>query len=149
MGSAHDQFNETRAPARTLRCVADSRRRATGDDGAGLFGLATGVLVFLILLLFAMQVLLGLYARTVTAGAAFDAANYLARHPGGEKEALELVRSQINPASLQQGTGPVSVDGEFVTYQVQVNPPTSLTGDWWAGSNAITRQARVRVERPR
>src|SRR4051794_36856703 len=104
-----------------------------GDTGAGLFSLAIGFLVFMIMVAFAMQVLLGLFARTVTAGAAFDAAQYLARHPGDDPGALQVVNNEINPTSIDHASN-VSTDANFVDYEVQVHAPTFLSGEWWQGS---------------
>lgn len=52
--------------------------RRGGDRGAGVLSAAFGLLVFLLLLLFAVQVVHGLYATSVVTGAAYDAARTVA-----------------------------------------------------------------------
>jgi Flp pilus assembly protein TadG len=54
-----------------------------GERGAGLFSTAFGFTVFLIFLLFAVQVLFGLYARTTVTAATADLANRIARDAPG------------------------------------------------------------------
>ena len=51
---------------------------SAAERGAGVFGAAFGLLVFFLLLLFAVQLLLGLYATSVVTGAAYDAAREVA-----------------------------------------------------------------------
>lgn len=58
------------------------------ERGAGLIGTLAGVTVFLVLLLFAVQVLFNLYAKSVITGAAFDAARMVASE-GGDIAAVE------------------------------------------------------------
>lgn len=55
-----------------------TRSGANGEEGAGLLSALVGVVVFLILLLFGAELLLGLYARSVVTAAAFDAARIAA-----------------------------------------------------------------------
>ena len=59
-----------------------------GERGAGLLPTVAGVAVFLVLLLFAVQVLLNLYATSVVTGAAYDAARTVAA-TGGDPMAVE------------------------------------------------------------
>src|SRR3954470_18723888 len=66
----------SRAPARAADAPV---RRCDQERGAGLIGTAFGVAIFLLFLLFAVQVLLGLYTTSVVTSTALDAANRLAR----------------------------------------------------------------------
>lgn len=50
------------------------RARTSSDDGAGLLSTSVGVLVFLALLLLAVQVVFALYATSTLTAAAWDAA---------------------------------------------------------------------------
>jgi hypothetical protein len=140
-----DEQGQGRSPAST--------GRARGDAGAGLVGLIAGTLIFLTFLLFACHLLLNLYARSIVAGAAFDGAQYVARHGGGTDEATvtgarAVVAGQVGNANLLS-TRPVS-DGDFVEYTVEIKAPRVMARSVlpWT-SDSITRTARVRVEKPR
>lgn len=63
------------------------------DAGAGLVGTLAGVAVFLVLLLFAVQVLLNLYATSVVTAAAFDAAREVAA-AGGDRRAVAAAEAK-------------------------------------------------------
>ena len=54
------------------------RNGATPERGAGLVGTVAGITVILVLLLFATQVLVDLYARSAVTAAAYDAARQVA-----------------------------------------------------------------------
>ena len=54
------------------------------ERGAGILGTVIGTGVFLLLLLFAVQVLVGLYTRSVVTAATFDAAKAVAGADGGD-----------------------------------------------------------------
>jgi hypothetical protein len=129
----------------------DCRAPGRGDEGTGLFGTSMGILVFLIMMFFAVHVLIGLYSRSVVAGAAFDGAQYLARH-GRDKEGaaenvvrLQVARARVRPVRDTDA----GFEADFVEYAVEADAPTFLSGPWWTGSNTIVRRARVRVERVR
>ena len=63
----------------TIRSTpALARPTPTVDRGTGLIATLVGSLVFLLFLLFAVQVLIGLYARSVVTAAAYDAARAVA-----------------------------------------------------------------------
>src|SRR4051794_3414168 len=81
--------------------------RCRGDAGTGLVSLLGGVLVFLVFLLFACHLLIGLYARSVVAGAAFDGAQHLARHEQDVDGASRLVRAELGGADILHA-GPTS-----------------------------------------
>jgi hypothetical protein len=65
--------------------VSASRRTSTtsGESGAGLLSSIVGVTVFLVLLLFAVQLALNLYATSAITTVAFDAAREVAGSDGG------------------------------------------------------------------
>jgi hypothetical protein len=54
------------------------------EAGTGLLGSIVGVTVFLVLLLFAVQLVLNLYATSAVTGVAFDAARIVAGEAGGD-----------------------------------------------------------------
>jgi hypothetical protein len=136
------------------RSPSSAGLRGRGDAGAGLVGLLGGVLIFLIFLLFACHLLIGLYARSVVAGAAFDGAQYLARHDGqagAGAGAFQTVQTQLASApGLRAGpTTPVG-DTDHVEYTVEIDAPRILSKQWVPGMpDTIRRTARVRIERRR
>ena len=72
--------------ARTTLPTALRSASRRDDRGTGLIGTVFGVMVFLVLLLFAVQVLFNLYATSVVTAAAFDAAHQVA-DAGGDPAA--------------------------------------------------------------
>jgi hypothetical protein len=124
-------------------------RRGEDDSGAGLIGLVGSVLVFLVFLLLATQLLVGLYARSVVAGAAFDGAQYVARHQGaGDAGARQTVQTEVGATLVSAGVS--RRDAEGVEYTVVVSAPRFLSKAWLPGSaDTITRTARARIERRR
>jgi hypothetical protein len=128
---------------------ARERFRCRGDGGSGLFSLMASFTVFMLLLLFAAHVLIGLYARSMAAGAAFDGAHYLAQHGGdGEVGARTTVENLLGASLID--ARPTYRDDEYVEYTVVVQAPSFLSQRWLPGwSNTIERTARARLERPR
>lgn len=63
--------------------------RRQSEAGTGLFSIVVGVLVFLILLLLAVQVAFALYARSAVGAAAFDAARVVAGSDAGATAAAQ------------------------------------------------------------
>jgi hypothetical protein len=72
------------------------------ERGAGIFGTAFGLLVVLVLLLFAVQVLQDLYATSVVTGAAHDAARTVAGYDNADDRsaaaaaAEQVLRSRLD-----------------------------------------------------
>lgn len=62
--------------------------RPDGDDGTGLVSAFIGFTIFLVLLLFAAQVLVRLYATSALTATAFDAAREVASTPGDPVSAV-------------------------------------------------------------
>ena len=69
--------------------------RVRGDEGAGLIGTIAGVLVFLAFLLFAVQLLVGLYATSAVTSAAFDGARLVA---GSRTDHADRTRGRPGPS---------------------------------------------------
>jgi hypothetical protein len=63
--------------------------RLRGARGTALFSTAIGVLVFLVFLMFAVQLLFSLYASSVVTAVASDAAHRFAAAPGSSPAAIE------------------------------------------------------------
>lgn len=134
---------------------ATSSRRA-GEDGAGIIGSIVGVLIFLLLLLFAVQVVVGLYATTVVSAAAYDAAKSVAgadaaRAPAAQADAEVTARRQIGAMGRRTEFSWAGTDADAVRLAVTAPRPTllpaALTGP--IGLGDIVRRVRVRVERVR
>lgn len=91
---------------------AARRRRTRGDAperGAGVFASAFGFTVFLILLLFTVQVLFGLYARTTVTAVAAD----LAQDAANEGADLTAARMAAYAAEGRRRLGGYGDDAEF------------------------------------
>lgn len=65
------------------------------ERGAGVFGTAFGLLVVLVLLLFAVQVLQDLYATSVVTGAAHDAARTVAGYDSADDRSAAAVEAEL------------------------------------------------------
>lgn len=133
--------------------------RWTADRGAGLLSTAAGVLVFLVFLLFAVQLLFGLYASSTVTAVANDAAQ---RAAAAGAPPFEVIESDAR-ASL----GRVGDDAEFtwtlddtdgdgvddtVVLQVIAAPPrlvpTSIGSATGFGDIRRTVRARLEAFRP-
>ena len=143
----------TRSPRSASR--AQTRRRriaAAGDErGGGPLSAWFGLVVFLALLLFAVQVLYNLYATSVVTSVAFDAARRVAAAEGGpaavapaEAEARQALGRYGERVSFEW-----AVDADLVALRVRATNPSFLlpaqAGPVVFGD--IDRTVRVRVER--
>ena len=104
--------------------AADAHR---GEGGGGVVGTFVGVLVFLVLLLFASQVLLGLYTTSVVTAATYDAAKTVAGADAGGAAAARA-DAESNARSQLGGLG------------------QSVHFDWAPGTEAV--RLTVRARRP-
>ena len=131
-------------------------RRAHGSTGAGLLSTAAGVVVFLVFLLFAVQLLFGLYASSTVTAVANDAATRAAsaRAPSLEvieAEARESLGQIGDEASFDWALDDADGDGEddTVVLEVVATPPrlipASIGGS--IGLDEVRRVVRVRAER--
>lgn len=136
--------------SRTTRC--------RDDRGAGLIGLIGSVVVFLALMLFAVQILVNLYATSVATGAAYEGARQVAgaridhSDPGAVDEARSRAEDHVRNLLGRAGDEAIvdwsrSTDDE-VALRIQIQPPRF----GWPGIGArtgfgrIDRTVRVRVE---
>lgn len=133
----------------------------TGDDaGTGLIGTISGFLVFLALMLFAVQTLLGLYTRSVVTDAAHEGARRVAgarvdqTDPAAQAWARTVAEAEVRRMLGRFGDG-VQLDwsastDDSVALRVQAQPPGFL---WDAlrgpGSALVDRTVRVRIEETR
>jgi hypothetical protein len=139
--------------------LARQRRTRTADEGGtGLVGSLFGVTAFLLLLLFAVQVLVGLYTTTVVTSAATDAANELSHTTDPTNRASQQAATDHATARLgafAQRPGGFSLewtgtDGDDVVVTVHARKMTLLPAAFGSAlGNRIDRTIRVRVERLR
>lgn len=89
--------------------AARPRAASRTDRGTGLFSTAFGFTVFLVFLLFTVQVLFGLYARTTVTAVASD----LAQRAANEGSALTEARFDDYVAEARRRLGRYGDDAEF------------------------------------
>jgi len=133
------------------------RPRVNTDDGAGLISTAAGVVVFLVFLLFAVQLLFGLYASSMVTAVANDAASRaasadappLATIEADARDSLgEVGRTASFDWDLEDADGDGALDTvvlEVVTRPPRFIPP-SIGGS--IGLDEVRRTVRVRAEQP-
>jgi hypothetical protein len=131
--------------------VPDGSREA----GAGLLSTVAGVVVFLVFLLFAVQLLFGLYASSTVNAVANDAA---VRAASADAPPLEVIEAQAREtlgevgesADFRWATDDVDRDGaaDTVVLEVVTRPPRfiprSVGGS--IGLDEVRRTVRVRLE---
>lgn len=131
--------------------------RRPADRGAGLFSTVAGVVVFILFLLFAVQLLFGLYATSTVNAVANDAAVHaavanpppLAVIEGRARASLGQVG---DTASFAWSADDTDDDGEpdTMVLEVRARPPRFLPQSISraAGLAEIRRTVRVRIEEP-
>jgi hypothetical protein len=140
-----------RRPRRTTRSPRSASRSVRDERGGGPLSAWFGFVVFLGLLLFAVQVLYNLYAASVVTSVAFDAARRVAAAEAGSG-AVGPAEAEARQALGRYGervTFEWAVDGDVVALRVRAENPTFLLPAQ-AGPVAfgdIDRTVRVRVER--
>lgn len=136
------------------------RRTAPSERGAGLIGTIGGVLVFLVLLSFAVQLLFNLYATSAISAAAHDAA-HIAAEGSIDRTDPAQVDAQVSEAEAhartvlgrygEQVEFRWDVDAEWVRLTVVGQHPdlaiSQVSGAF--GLNRVERTIEVRVEQPR
>jgi hypothetical protein len=124
--------------------------RPGGEEGTGLLGSIVGMTVFLVLLLFAVQLALNLYATSAVTGVAFDAARVVAG-AGGGVEAVSTAEANARAvlADFESGGGRLdfewSVAEDVVEVRVRARRPSLLPGVPLP-FEAVDRSVRVRRE---
>ena len=132
------------------------RRGARDEGGAGVVGTLIGAGVFVLLLLFAVQVLLGLYTTSVVTAATYDAAKAVAGADAGgslaaRADAVANAKSQLgaygDKVSFDWGGTTADVVELTARGPKPSFLPATLTGP--AGLGDVVRTVRVRVEKVR
>lgn len=131
----------------------------SGDRATGVFGTAFGFTVFLIFLLFTVQLLFGLYVRTTVTAVATDLAQLAAnegpssatpeRRAFYEDEARRRLGDYGDDATFEFSLVDVDADGRDDTVAVRVDAslPTLLPARWVPGSpTTFQRTMRARLE---
>jgi hypothetical protein len=125
------------------------------EAGTGVISSITGVFVFLVLLLFAVQVTYDLFATSAVSAAAYDAARVVAGADAqGRASATTDAEAQARRVLGRYGdrvTFTWRVDADWVELQVvAVNPgflPVAIRRP--LGADVVDRTIRIRVERLR
>lgn len=136
------------------------RRRAGGEAGTGLIGSVAGLLVFLALLLFAVQTLIALYTRSVVTDAAHQAVRSVAGARVDHSDPVAVAearrRAEVEVRQLLGGAGDdVQLDWsastpDTVALTVRAEPPSFLWSALrspWRG--LVERTVRAQVEQVR
>jgi len=133
----------------------------SAERGAGLVGLLGGFVVFLAFLLFAVQLLVHLYATTLVTAAAHDAAGRVAgaavdhQDPvavaGARADAEQGARADLGGFADEVHIDWSGSDADTVVLHVRARPPRVMLGGLAddVGLGEIDRTVRVRVERAR
>lgn len=123
-------------PQRALTAPATER-------GSGLLSTLAGITVFLVLLLFALQVLVNLYCSSVVTAAAFDAARQVASNPAGETDAIARAQRLAGPKAEFQ----VQVADDVVAVHVHAENKNFFFGGLnLSALQTVDRTVRVRRE---
>src|SRR5579871_1178399 len=121
-----------RATSTTKSTRALARPTPTAEQGAGLVATLIGAVVFLLCLLFAVQVLVGLYANSVITAAAYGAARAVAGggafgDAGGQEATVAAAeaaaRSNLGAIGSRADFNWQEVDGDRVVLEVRVAMP--------------------------
>ena len=132
----------------------------SAESGAGLLGTLLGVTTFLVLLLFAVHVVVNLYAASTVTAVAFDAAREVAGADGGrgaervaEARARRVLGRAGQPDVLQLAWAYPSTDGDgqpdLVELHVRAESPSRFLPGVALPLSSVDRTIRVRLERPR
>ena len=151
-----------RAPGHAPQHPAPGCRQSpsVGESGTGLIGTSAGVAVFLIFLLFAVQLTLNLYATSTVTAAGFDAARTVASRrvdhanraevAAAQAAATETLRTMLGETGRHADVS-WTVGTEVVRLRLVVDAPGVLPSELagGAGPRRIDRTFVVRIEQPR
>lgn len=122
-----------------------------GDQGAGLLSTVVGVLVFLLLLLLAVQVMVGLYTTSTVTAAAWDAARIASGSDAADRSRSRLDAERHLREVLGDFGDRVHVswveDTDAVVLRVRAANPTFLPGPVRRAMRLDVIDRTVRVQR--
>ncbi|MFL6204626.1 MAG: hypothetical protein ACJ739_04690 [Acidimicrobiales bacterium] len=130
--------------------------RAPSEEGAGLLSSAAGVVVFLVFLMFAVQLLFGLYSSSTITAVANDAATRAASANAPPLDVIEAeARASLGEvgktASFRWDVDDADGDGtsDTVVLEVVARPPRFIPRSLGntIGVEEVRRVVRVRAER--
>jgi hypothetical protein len=133
---------------RSARSAADDSRH---EHGTGVISSIFGLLVVLVLLLFAVQVVYDLYATSAVTAAAYDAARVVAGGDGG-RNTTAAAEDDARRAVGRYGerlTFTWTVDPDVVALRVRARNPGFLPASLRRplGVDVVDRTVRLRTER--
>jgi len=126
------------------------------ERGAGVIGTSAGFLVFMLLMLMAVQVLFNLYANTIVTAAAHDAARSVAsfsageepcdRVPAANRELVDSLGDYADAAVISLAW--VCDGGDVVVLSISALHPTVLPERMRGllGLGSLEREITIRVE---
>jgi hypothetical protein len=142
--------------------VTDARTSATprvlGDGGTSLLTASLALTIFLVFLLFAVQLLVNLYEGSVVTDVAFDGAHQVASHRVDHDDPAAVERARLHAEDKMRALlGPQGQratfdwsqsDDEQVALRLQLDTPHFEIAGFGRALpfNHIDRTARVRVE---
>ena len=119
-----------RAPTASRDGLGRRVRRRPMSRGVGLFGLVGGLFVFLLLMLFAVQLTFNLFARSQVTAAGYDAARDVAGYDNDLARAAAATGAEARLRQMLGGMGREIVvtwdlgDPDVVRLRLQVRPPS-------------------------
>lgn len=133
-----------------------TRRCNRGERGAGVYGLSAGILMFLLILFFAVQLTFNLYARSHVSSAGFAAARAVAGYRSDDRRAAAAAEAEaVLRERLGSGGGAALVEWDLsrpdvvrlrVAFEVPSIAPERIAGA--IGLGEIDRTFEVHVEEP-
>ena len=125
----------------------------TSESGTGMVASVVGVTAFLVLLLFAVQLALNLYATSTLTAAAFDAARIVAGADGGplaeataEAHLHELLGTQTVAMAWEYRDTDDELGADVVALTVEVEHATRLLRVMPIPFQRVVRTVTVRME---
>lgn len=123
-----------------------AERRGQREAGTGVVGTFVGGLVVLVLLLFAVQVVIGLYTDSVVSAVAFDAVKTVAGADASARPEAAEAATREGRRSLgrvgERAQFDWAVEGDDVVLRVSAPRPRLLL----AGLPDVRRTVRMRIE---
>lgn len=135
----------------TIRSARSAAEHGRGERGTGVISSVFGLLVVLVLLLFAVQVVYDLHATSAMTAAAYDAARVVAGSDGGSA-AIAAAEDTARRSLGRYGTRVAftwSIDADVVRLRVVARNPGFLPSALRAplGVDTVDRTVRLRTER--